>query len=524
MMVETLLEFATDRMLTILLVKERAKCRRRNRGEKHHLLNKRCDISELTNRKMLSRMMPPRNDWVRPSKRKKLDNNAVDTSKNAEKALLLTIKRDRELQKKEGKPFPYLDELDAFFTKIRERLSSDGLIFEAPHLKPILKEQKRMDDGNKKVTCRPLTVYSKFEDKIILALTCRYLTRYVDKLLHENLLSYRHRRSFHGKRHHITDFNDGIELIKEFRETHKDSTIYAADCDIKKFYDIIPHQVVRDCFEDVLKQLELNDEGKKQVMNVVEAYLNSYDFYTNVWQESQQNKAIFSKIQRRLHDKDGNNTYRIEWVEELWKKPSEQRRHIGVSQGGSLSLLIANIVLNHVDKVITDTEDSERLFIRYCDDMIMLHTDYDECCRLMDLYAQSLTRHGLYYHQFNSVSDCSRSQFWKVKSHHPFLWEDGVGNCNRYIGFLGYEIRRDGRIRLRKSNIERFEEKFRRNKYALRRYKKEHTDEEFRIHQNKVLETILKGVNFYKSLDMPKFLRGSQYRHLEKLRKRTEQT
>ena len=98
MSTKTLIEFASDQMLTQLLVKERAKCLRRNRSDKNHHLDKECKLDELSTRKMLSRMMPPRYTWVRPpsSKRKKLPNSALSSRKNAEKALLLTLKRDEK--------------------------------------------------------------------------------------------------------------------------------------------------------------------------------------------------------------------------------------------------------------------------------------------------------------------------------------------------------------------------------------------------------------------------------------------
>jgi len=54
--------------------------------------------------------------------------------------------------------------------------------------------------------------------------------------------------------------------------------------------------------------------------------------------------------------------------------------------------------------------------------------------RIWDLqkYADSLKSHGLYYHDFEPVGD--RKHFWKIKSHLPFLWDDGDDNANRYIG------------------------------------------------------------------------------------------
>ncbi len=516
MSIPTLLEFASDKMLIHLLVKERAKCRRRNRTETHHHLDKDCDLSELTTRKKLSRLMPPRYSWVQPSKRVTLPNGARDTSKNAENALLLTISRDMRLQK-QGHTFDYLDEQQAYFKRIRSLLASPRLAFHSPRLMPILKDTRQQPDGTLLVTCRPLSVYTQLDDKIILALTSRYLTRYFDRYLHDNILSYRPARNFLGQRHYVTDFNDGIRLIKSFRDSHASDTIYASDCDIKKFYDIIPHQVIRDCFTRMLRKAQLSPEGQSQVMRVLSAYLSSYNFYTHALLQSRQCDEVFAKVRRRLHDSEHRNTYQLGWVDELLNGSPEQYEQVGVPQGGSLSLLIANIVLNDVDQAVLTHDDPHRLFIRYCDDMLLLHTDYAECCRLMKAYADSLTAHGLYFHPFKSLSECTRHDFWHIKSHHPFLWGDGDGNCNRYIGFLGYELRRDGRMRLRKSNIKRIEEKVLRQRFVLHRYRKTHDQADYEAHREKKCRTLLDGIQFYTAFDLPTYKRGSQYRHIQKL-------
>lgn len=516
-----MLEFASDEMLTRLLVRERAKYRRRNRSDKHHHLDKECELSELSVRKMLSRIMPPRRYWVHPKKkiRDKLDDQTNSAAKLARKSLLLTIARDKQ-RAKQGVHFDYLNELNGFIEQIRERLQSGHITFSSPQLVPILKDKKQKG-GFWEVTCRPLSVYTQLEDKIILALVSKYLTKYFDRYLHPNILSYRKIRKFNGERR-VTDFNDGIELVRDFRNNHKDQPIYAADCDIKKFYDIIPHHVVQECFGRMFDRAAFFGEGREQVMHVLEAYLASYNFYDNAWLVQSARPEVFYKIRRRLHDQAGRNTYRFGWVDDCLSEPEDARRHRGVSQGGALSLLIANIVLNDVDEVITSTNDQNRLFVRFCDDMILLHTDYDECRRLMDLYARSLRDHGLYYHDFMSVKDCDRRGFWHLKSHNPFLWADGEDNCNRYIGFLGYEMRRDGRIRLRKSNIERIEDKFNRQYFALCRFRKKHTEEEYESHMNEVLTRVMDSVDVYKALNPNIFKSGSQYRHLQKLRHHTE--
>lgn len=526
---KTLIEFASDQMLTQLLVKERAKCLHLNKNEKDHGLNKKTELDKLPTHKMLSRMMPPRDRWVRPKKRNNLPNSALSQRKNAEKAMLLTIKHDEKQRKKEGATFGYLDELHAFFDRIRKRLSDEQLQLTQPQLMPVFKDKEKLDDGTWKVTCRPLAVYTKLDDKIILALTNRYLARYLNRHLHENILSYRAARKFHGKEHRSTDFNDGAKLIKAFREEHLSEDIYAADCDIKTFYDVFSHEMVRECFWRILDKTRLDEDGKGQVMRVLNAYLNSYNFYDNALKISLDHPGVFGKIRHRFHDGDGKNTYLLKRVDDV---TDEEFRHRGVPQGGALSLQIANIVLNDVDKVIVDEPGDNRLFIRYCDDMILLHTDYDECCRLMDLYVNSLTDHGLFYHDFKKVSESKRGatttrQFWKMKSHSPFLWGKGEGNSNFYIGFLGYEIRRDGRMRLRKSNIENFDEKFVRNRYALHRYRKEHSKEkdyekDYATYRKKLLDRTMKGVEVYTAFDQEQFKRGAQYRHLEQQRARLE--
>ena len=150
----------------------------------------------------------------------------------------------------------------------------------------------------------------------------------------------------------------------DYLNKNDDRQIYAADCDIKKFYDIIDHQVVRDCFDRILRQSHISSDGQSQVKRVLEAYLNSYNFYDNTLVVSQEYPKVFSKIWRKMNDHDHKNEYVIEWVDELNKllKPDEISapnlqllRQRGVPQGGALSLLIANIVLNDVDQSIVSS-------------------------------------------------------------------------------------------------------------------------------------------------------------------------
>lgn len=516
---KTLLEFATDEMLFNLLAKERAKYRKRNYNAKEHVLKRDLDINGLTNRIKLSRMMPPRAKWVRPRKRKYLGKGSLASRRIAEKALSLTYKKDI----RDHKVFYYQEEFRAFAARIRERLQSDDLRFESPRLMPLYKKEKEEDGKNKiyTVICRPLSVYMNLEDKIILALTSRYLTQYLDKCLHPNILSYRKARRSDDNKYHPLDFNDGIKMIMKYREEYDDRPIYAADCDIKKFYDIIDHQVVRDCFDRILRRSRIPSEGQSQVKRVMEAYLDSYNFYDNTLIAAQKEPKVFSKIWRKMKDHDRKNHYVIEWVDELKQMSVEIQRQRGVPQGGALSLLVANIVLNDVDQSIVSTEDPDRLMIRYCDDMILLHTDHDQCARLMNDYTQSLTAHKLYYHEFKPYHD--RKSFWEVKSHSPYLWDDGdIGSSNRYIGFLGYELSRKGRLRLRKSNIEKLKEHFLRQVYIHHRYEDNPKITDAKERTRKALDRFLDCTSIYTVFDKKQFERGGQYNYLLQLRQKVE--
>lgn len=525
---KTLLEFATDEILFNLLAKERAKYRRRNRDAKKHDLDRNLDFNGLFNRIKLSRMMPPRSKWLRPRKRKKLRKGSLASRRIAEKAMNLTYKKDIRDHNK----LDYQEEFRAFAARIRERIQSDDLRFDSPILMPLYKDTKKNDDNTLTVICRPLSVYMNLEDKIILALTSRYLTQYLDKCLHPHILSYRKARRTDDDKYHPLDFNDGIKMIMDYLNKNDDRQIYAADCDIKKFYDIIDHKVVRDCFDNILDQSAIPSNGKSQVKRVLEAYLNSYNFYDNTLAVSQKDPKVFSKIWRKMNDYDHKNKYVIEWVDELNKllKPDSGKmsasnlqllRQRGVPQGGALSLLIANIVLNDVDQSIVSEEDPDCLMIRYCDDMVLLHTDYDQCTRLMNEYTKSLTKHKLYYHEFEPYHD--RKSFWKVKSHRPYLWGDGdIGYSNRYIGFLGYELSRDGRLRLRKSNMKKLREHFLRQVYIHRRYENDPKITDAKVRTREAFDRFLDCTSVYTVFDKERFEHGSQYKYLLQLRQKIE--
>ena len=132
---------------------------------------------------------------------------------------------------------------------------------------------------------------------------------------------------------------------------------------------------------------------------------------------------------------------------------------LGIPQGGALSGIIVNVVMRMVDKPIVADDDAERLFIRYCDDILLMHTDHDKCADYLDSYYRQLIRFKLIPHPRKDVSDFksgvrTKSDFWHCKSKNVYLWGSGAGSASDWVAFVGYEMRRTGEIRVRKDKID----------------------------------------------------------------------
>ncbi len=48
-----------------------------------------------------------------------------------------------------------------------------------------------------------------------------------------------------------------------------------------------------------------------------------------------------------------------------------------------------------------------------------------------------------------------RPGYWDEKTKAPFLWGRGEGNAAEWIGFVGYELRSNGEVSLRRSTLEK---------------------------------------------------------------------
>lgn len=455
-------EYASEKRILELLIKERVKVAMKGKLQslspagivRNAGLKKRLTIAE-----QIFILMPARDSWLRPQKKDRIQkdtNEKKSTKQILTRSIALTIKKHR----KTYDDFPYLQRLDLFIANLRKDITGDAPL-EFNSIK-IVGKKKKVDSDNVTIL-RPICVFESLREKLLIALASKYLSEAFDPLLHEEILSYRPLRKYHNSEEPvITDRDNAIENLQEYRNRHKRQNIYVAECDIQKYFDTINHDIIRNCFAKFAENAHTLCPGFEYrcVKRILDAYLDSYSFYKNVLVENE--KLMLCESPRKYESpKDTLFVERGCYTREEFKTSTDR---IGIPQGGALSGLISNVVLSTVDKEsILQRNDPNRFFCRYGDDIILMHTSRKECERLINQYCNALIEHKLLYHDFVSVSDPElrkpdgsvRPALWDVKSRSPFLW--GRNNEEKeqvdWIGFLGYEIRYTGEVRIRRSSL-----------------------------------------------------------------------
>ena len=455
-------EYASEKRILELLVKERVKVALKGKLQllspvvitRNAGLNRKQTIAE-----QIYMLMPARDLWQRPHKKDRMQKDGKEKKSQKQiltRSIALTIKKHR----RSTESFPYLQRLDNFISLLRKEIAGDAPL-EFSSIK-IVGKKKKVDADNVTIM-RPICIFESLREKILIALASKYLSEVFDPLLHEEILSYRPLRKYHNSTAPVlTDRNNAIENLQHYRNAHRRQHIYVAECDIQKYFDTINHDVIRRCFSRFAERLQERHPGfeYRSVERILDAYLNSYSFYKNVMVE---NECLMKSALPRKYESPKDELFikRGCYTKEEFHTSTDR---IGIPQGGALSGLISNVVLNTVDnESILEKSDHNRFFCRYGDDIILMHTSKAECQRLINGYCDALTEHKLLYHDFVSVADPQlrkadgsvRPALWEQKSRSPFLWgrKEGEKEQVDWIGFLGYEIRYTGEVRIRRSSL-----------------------------------------------------------------------
>ena len=447
---ESFVEFVTDKRIIECISKKRAtEAAKRHKDHHLHAISESHQIYQPQH--CIYELTPPRRQWIQLNKDKRARNNGdfsqtISSFERTRKSVYETIMRDR----KKGLNKQYLDRLNAFITRTKNRISDPNFCLSPPKIIPLLK--KKHHDGPDEY--RPICLFEDLSDAIIIILANRYLTKLFDQFFYEDSLAFRPKRNFHGKRT-ITAHHDAITLISKYLDRVKTRSIYVAECDMQKFYDTVDHDIVLSEYNKLIskskaKFLDVNFDDITRVFN---SYLSCYTFTQNVW--SKNNDIQFWKEFNRQ-----NGVFK--WIEDC-HHPKYINQRLGVPQGGALSGLIANIVLNRVDEEIAPKLHLQNdLYVRFCDDMLLLSTNERRCKSLLNIYNREICKVNLFPHKALPLQ-LGTSNYWNSKSKSVYRWGDGNKSTeSRWIGFVGYEISRHGDIRIRKSSI-RKEKKKQRN-------------------------------------------------------------
>lgn len=445
-------QITRDAVLKLLI---RYRCKAAEQVQKKQVVENLAVKSEVKSRDgqndEMYRIFPPRRKWVHVSfdKRKKL--SQLDKNKLN---LLFTVKRE---EKKDGKHPEWYELLNKRISHIVKASLTSDCLFACPEVG--LVEKKR---SGKTIECRPVCRFKTLDERVYASLYNKVFTVLFDDLFYEKSFAFRVPQLGDGMMH-----LKAVRTIKEFRKSHQ-GLLWVAECDMKKFYDTLDHDIVKQRFSQLLlkkkQEKEITSDEVRVLKKVINSYLNCYCFYREVYSlNDKPNHPVWKSI------KNGKNYDKvIRWIlDDIKKKricgewPYRTKRHeefqLGVPQGGALSGVIANVVMHFTDMKLRKywENDREFLYIRFCDDMIMMGVDKMKLALVFEQYGKSIVRNHLYMHPPVPLKDKRMKSFWEGKTRPPYSWGDPAEDVMPWITFVGYDINWEGNTRIRRSTLKK---------------------------------------------------------------------
>lgn len=409
-----------------------------------------------TTEEFLYKIFPPRKQWVHAGKDARQGKTQVEKNKYN---LRMTYSREKKM----ASHAEWFIELEKYIDTI-QKLALDGTFqFDTPNVSAI---QKDIDNDKKEIIARPICQFKTLEERIIGSLYNRAITNLFDPYFYDKSYAFR-----------VSSKNDSmphlkaVEAIMQFRQLHKGEILWVAECDMKKFFDTIDHAVIKRLYMNLLKRCleekKITDDEFKLLQNVMFSYVDCFAFYRDVliYSEDEYAKHTFW---RNVHIKEGY-TQRISWVNKdidklrssgKWPYPTSDYEtcNLGIPQGGAMSGLIANIVMNDVDVRLRPylIDSPNFLYIRFCDDMIMMGTEHTSVQEAFESYKQGIKNLNLFIHDDVDMNLRHMRDFWDGKTRAPYKWgKPGEQDVMPWITFVGYDINWEADTRIRKKTVKK---------------------------------------------------------------------
>lgn len=388
---------------------------------------------------IILKITPPRSKWLNLSKinRLKYKNNTQLNIGRLEKVMINYLKNYKK--NKNNIKEDWVNELHKFINDIINSIENIN-IYEIE--KPIILKEKKDKENKADKRYRPIAHYKSLKDKIIIGQIAKYLTDNLDnELSQDSVFAF---RSAKGRLEPITH-HDTVSKILEYINKHKGQQLWVSECDIRKFYDCVNHETAKQSLLEIIQRFEKNNKRKidARAITVFNKYLDSYSFNETVYPLNKSQEMI--KINGKF-----------EWEEDNLIKlfyNSGIHEKIGVPQGGAISCLIANLILDKVDKeVLKENLDTDLLYMRYCDDMVLIHIDKDKCNKALERYMNCLNECKLICHPPIEINSYNK-EFWDFKSKKPYPLGEKNNNKVPWLSFVGYQIRYNGMVRIRNKSL-----------------------------------------------------------------------
>ena len=337
--------------------------------------------------------LPPRRQWVRLSPKRRGRNSSSQLQ-------VVSIMRCVRAREKAGTlaETRWGNRLLRLVADVRQRVKRRDFSVAAPRAATV---PKLTVSGSRET--RDISIFDDPADAVLLARTAAYLRDWFEPVLKAGKCCYSFRRS--RKLTH----QSAVAALCRWRKRHEGEELFVAECDIRKFFDNIRHDVILKALYRYAAELGNLDPAAREV---VRAYLRCY----------------------RVGETNGVA--------------------YGIPQGGSLSPVLANMVMAQADEAVLAFASEGLFYARYCDDMVIAATDEALCRRAMDAYFAALDWLHLPPHP---VADFAYgAKYFEAKSKGPFRWcaaEQGTLGCAPWVSFLGNQVRFDGEVRVRKDTV-----------------------------------------------------------------------
>lgn len=387
-------------------------------------------------------MFPPRRTWnrFRPKKQCRKSNADIGAA---------TLKRAISWYKINKSEEPWLTRLRNKANEIRRHATESDYKFCEPTIVPLHKSHNDY---------RAIASFTNLNDKVIDIINAKYLRDIIDDSFEECSVAFRPTRLPALNR--VT----AINKITEIRKITQPAPLYVAECDIRGFFDCVNHKVASQSLRSAIRLLEArrpNANIDRRSLKIFEEYLNCYSFSQTVKSKEAELRNLTRNPDAVYKWPVGKRTDGPHVLKHFYANPKSVK--LGIPQGGAHSCLIANLVLDFADKetsLALQAAEGRSLYLRYCDDMIILAESENSCRAAFNAYLKALEYSKLPYHS-PVIQTCHGAEFFtESKTKMPYAWTQG-GEVAKFpwTQFLGYQIRHDGLIRVRPSSIAKHKEK-----------------------------------------------------------------